>query len=415
MDYQYPWFLGIDWGSEVHQVCLLNAARTVCRWRRVEHSATAIQDLVTWVEQETGVTPAETAVAIEVPRGALVDALLERGFPVWAINPKQLDRFRDRHTAAGAKDDRRDALVLADSLRTDPAAFRRVAVDDPVIIQLREWARVEEDVEGEQRALTNRLRDQLYRIAPALLRLCPAADEPWLWTLLAVAPTPTAQRALSQRRLVALLRAHRIRRVTASQVQETLRAPMFPLAPGVVEAAAAHIQLLLPRLQLLQTQRATCVKQTEGLLQQLRDRPEAEAEPREHRDIAILESLPGVGRKTTIAMLTEAAAPLADRAYHSLRARIGTAPVTDASGKRRTVRMRYACNQRLRRASYHWGRVAVQRDPGSAAYYHRLRGRGHTHGRALRSVVDRLLRVLIALLRTDRLYDRTRAVVPNAA
>jgi len=51
------------------------------------------------------------AVAIEVPRGAIVELLVERGFQVFAINPKQLDRFRDRHTVAGAKDDRRDAFV----------------------------------------------------------------------------------------------------------------------------------------------------------------------------------------------------------------------------------------------------------------------------------------------------------------
>jgi transposase len=48
-----------------------------------------------------------------------VEVLVERGFHVFAVNPKQLDRFRDRHMVAGAKDDRRDALVLADSLRTD--------------------------------------------------------------------------------------------------------------------------------------------------------------------------------------------------------------------------------------------------------------------------------------------------------
>jgi transposase len=74
-----------------------------------------------------------------MPNGPVVEALLERRFRVHAINPKQLDRFRDRFTVAGAKDDRRDAHVLADSLRTDRHAFRQVSVDDPVIVELREW------------------------------------------------------------------------------------------------------------------------------------------------------------------------------------------------------------------------------------------------------------------------------------
>src|SRR5215510_12362508 len=68
------------------------------------------------------------AVAIEVPHGPVVDALIDRGFVVFAINPKQLDRLRDRFSVAGAKDDRRDAYVQADSLRTDRRLFRRLQV-----------------------------------------------------------------------------------------------------------------------------------------------------------------------------------------------------------------------------------------------------------------------------------------------
>ena len=46
------------------------------------------------------------AVAIEVPHGPVVDVLLDRGIAVYAINPKQLDRLRDRFSVAGSKDDR---------------------------------------------------------------------------------------------------------------------------------------------------------------------------------------------------------------------------------------------------------------------------------------------------------------------
>lgn len=104
-------------------------------------------------------------MAIETPRGAIVEMLVERGLEVFAINPKQLDRFRDRHTVAGAKDDRRDAFVLAKSLRTDLPSFRRVRLDGP-------------------------LREQLHRFYPQMLHLCHAADEAWLWALLDLAPTP---------------------------------------------------------------------------------------------------------------------------------------------------------------------------------------------------------------------------------
>ena len=408
---QVTWYVGIDWGSESHAVCVVDAAGHRREERCVDHTADAVQACLDWIMTFTGATPAQIAVAIETPRGALVDACLARRWLVFAVNPKQLDRFRDRHTVAGAKDDRRDAWVLADSLRTDPAAFQHVHGEDPIVVQLRELSRAEEDLDAEFRRLANQLRSQVHRLVPAVLALCPGADEPWFWTLLQVAPTPAAQRRLTRARVDHLLRAHRIRRWRGADVVARLQAPLFPHAPGVVEATEAQIHLILPRLEVVHTQQLACGRQLEQLLQQLRDRPREADQRGEHRDIAILESLPGVGRKVAVTMLAEAAEPLAQRDYARLRAHLGTAPVTTASGKRRLVSMRRACNRRLRWAAYHWGRASVQHDAPSAAYYRDLRARGHRHGRALRSVVDRWLRILIAMLRQNTLYDASRFAV----
>jgi transposase len=412
---QMTWYIGIDWGNESHAVCVVDAAGHRRDERRVDHTADAVQACLDWIMTFTGATPAQIAVAIETPRGALVDACLARGWLVFAVNPKQLDRFRDRHTVAGAKDDRRDAWVLADSLRTDPAAFQHVRSEDPIVVQLRELSRAEEDLDAEFRRLANQLRSQVHRLVPEVLALCPGADEPWFWALLQIAPTPAAQRRLTRARVDHLLRAHRIRRWRGAEVVARLQAPLFPHAPGVVEATEAQVHLILPRLEVVHTQRLACGRQLEQLLQQLRDRPREADQRGEHRDIAILESLPGVGRKVAVTMLAEAAAPLAQRDYDRLRAHLGTAPVTTASGKRRLVSMRRACNRRLRWAAYHWGRASVQHDAPSAAYYRALRARGHRHGRALRSVVDRWLRILIAMLRQNTLYDASRfaAAVDN--
>lgn len=405
---EVQWFVGIDWGSEQHVVCLVDAHGRQRQERRVAHVASEVQACLEWILARTGVPPSAIAVAIETPRGALVDACLAGGLQVYAVNPRQLDRFRDRHTVAGAKDDRRDALVLADSLRTDRVAFQAVAPDDPIIVQLRELSRAEDDLDAEFRRLANQLRSQVHRVAPGLLTLCSGADEPWFWALLRRAPTPAQQRRLTRARLDHLLRAHRIRRWRGADVLPILQAPPFPHAPGIVEAAAAQLGLILPRLEVVHTQRQMCAQHLEQLLQQLRDRPRDADERGEHRDIAILESLPGVGRKVAVTMLAEAAEPLAQRDYARLRAHLGTAPVTVASGKRRQVVMRRACNRRLRVAAYHWGRTSVQHDPASAAYYQALRARGHRHARALRSVVDRWLRILMAMLRQNTLYDATR-------
>ena len=399
------WFVGIDWASGAHAVCLMDRDGRVEDEREVKHTAAALQALVdAWVARAGG-DPSRIAIGIEVPRGAVVELLIERGFAVYAINPKQMDRFRDRFTAAGAKDDRRDALVIGDSLRTDPQAFRRVRLDDPLVIQIREWSRVDEDLGDELTRLANQLRALVYRSMPGVLSLCPAADEPWFWALLAAAPTPAAQRRLSEANLRHVLRDHRIRRLTAKELREVLQQPPVFTAPGVVEAVAAHMTLLLPRLHLVGAQRREAERQLERLLDRLEQDQAPAGDQREHSDIAIVRSMPGIGTRIAARMLAEASQPLVDRAYHVLRACMGVAPVTKQSGRRRIVAMRYACNIRLRDAAYHWARVSAQRDAASRTYYDALRARGHSHGRALRSLADRLLRILMTLLERGQLFD----------
>jgi transposase len=407
-DSSYSIYVGVDWADTAHRVIVLHAERQVLHDWVVPHTGADLMAFPARLIALTDGDPSRVAVALEVPRGPIVDALLARGCHVFAINPKQSDRFRDRFSAAGAKDDRRDARVLADALVTDRGAFRRLAPEDPRLIHLRELSRVDNELQQDARRLTNRLRAQLHRFYAQPLALCPGADEPWLWALLQRAPTPAVAARLREARLVTLLRAHHIRRVTAAALRALLQQPALSVAPGVAEAASSHVALLVPRLQLLHAQRQACGQQIERLLQQLTERPEPEAAHREPCDVTILRSLPGVGRTVAATMLAEASQPLAARDYHALRTQTGVAPITKASGRRRVVRIRTACNRRLRQAVYHWARVSTQVDPLSRAHYTALRQRGHSHPRALRGVADRLLAILIAMLRTGTLYDASR-------
>ena len=408
----YAWTVGVDWGGAQHHVTVLDSAGEVHGTRRVAHSAAAIAEAVRWILDVTAREPEAVAVAIETPRGVLVDSLLEQGFAVFAINPKQVDRFRDRFSAGGAKDDPRDARVLADALRTDARAFRRVRPDDPKIIYLRELCRIVEELQGEEQRLANRLREQLYRVDAAWLTVSPAADDAWVWDVLRTTPHPDHWTQVSRRLITATLRAHRIRRLTTDDVVAALQRPRLRAAAGVAEAVATRITSLIPQLQLVRDQRQRTDRDIERALTQLAEVPDDQ--PREHRDVHILRSLPGAGRTVTATMLTEAAGPLAARDYALLRAHAGTAPVTKRSSKRTFhVQMRYACKQRLRQALYHWARTSIQFDAPARAYYDALRRRGHHHARALRSVADRWLRILIAMLNTGTLYDASRFSVKS--
>jgi hypothetical protein len=106
-------------------------------------------------------------VAIEVPRGPVVETLIEGGVKVHAINPKQMDRFRDRFTLAEAKNDSRNAEVMASALRNDPRCFRQLAVADPIVIELREWSHIAEHLGAKRNCLISCLRELLWRYFPA--------------------------------------------------------------------------------------------------------------------------------------------------------------------------------------------------------------------------------------------------------
>jgi transposase len=377
----------------------------------VPHTGEALASLADKLLSLVAGEVANLGVAIEVPRGPVVESLLERNINVFAINPKQLDRFRDRHTVAGAKDDRRDALVLADSLRTDQSAFRQVHLGDPLVVQLRELSRLHDELKAERNAIASRLREQLTRYFPQIMELDSPYDSPWIWALLDRSPTPETARRLSLAKIGSILRSHRIRRFTPEQVKEVLASEPLHVAPGVVEACRKSVSLLLPRLRLAYEQKLQVEADIAQLLEQITG-PGNEGKP-EHRDARLLQSLPGLGKLVCATMLAEAAEPLGRRDYATLRGLSGAAPVTKRSGKQLAVHMRRACNRRLRNALHFWAANAVLVDAHWKSRYAALRSSGHAHSRALRSVGDRLLAVLIAILKSGCPYDPARRTAPG--
>jgi transposase len=384
--------------------------------RAVAHGGLGIEELCDWLIARTGAAPEVIAVAIEVTHGPVVEALLERGFCVYGINPKQLDRFRDRFTVAGSKDDRRDARVLADSLRTDRHAFRRLSNDEPVIVQLREWSRMADDLQQERMRLASRMREQLWRYYPQMLEIADDLAADWFLDLWRRAPTPARAGRLRPTTIERFVRTYRLRRWQAPEVLRILKQKPLSVAPGVVEAASQHIGTLTARIRLVNQQLKAAHRKLDDLCAQLI--PSEEDKPGQqcpHRDVAILRSMPGIGRTILAVLLGEVWQPLRRRDYHALRTLSGVAPVTRRSGKTCVVVRRYARNKRLEHALYHWARVATQHDACSRQRYTALRRRGHSHGRALRTVADRLLSVACTLLEQQTLFDPAYQVRDAAA
>jgi Transposase len=224
------WLVGIDWGSEEHVVSLYDNGGGKIGQRKFPHGGTGIADMIAWLLKKSGGTPGEIHVAIETPHGPIVEALLERGFNVYSINPKQLDRFRDRFTVAGVKDDSLDADVLADSLRTDMRLFRKLSIAEPLIVELREWSRIDEDLKVEHLRLANRLKDQLWRYYPQMLELADDIGANWFLDLWEAAPTPEKAARVREPTIARVLKNHRIRRFDAAHVLSELRKPALTVA-----------------------------------------------------------------------------------------------------------------------------------------------------------------------------------------
>ena len=395
---QFEIFAGIDWPTQTHQVAVVDADGEILGERAFAHNGEGLAAMADWI---LGRSPdGRAAAAIEKPHGPEVDALLERGVAVFALNPKQLDRFRDRFSPAGAKDDRRDARVLAGALATDLKAFREVNAPPPEIIELRELSRAEGDLVEDRTRLINKLKAQLRRYYPAFLEAAPDFDRAWALDLWILAPTPQKARRVRLTSVEAVLRRHRAR-ASAESVLATLRGKPVPTAPGTVEAVADSAGRIVRKLKALNAE----IKDVRNKIEKVHNRIK---EMEGGQTVDILRSVPGIGATVLTIILSEAFDSVRRADLHAPGCDFCVAPVTKRSGQAIVVQRRLAANARLRNAAYHWAMAAIQRDKVSRANCHALRSRGHKHARAPGSVADRLLGVVCKMIETGQTFDPER-------
>ncbi len=208
-------------------------------------------------------------------------------------------------------------MVLASSLYTDRQSYRRVEIDSPALIRLRELSRFQDELKIELRRATNRLWQQLHRYYPQMLAISPAADDRLMWDLLEAAPTPAKGRKMSSLRIQRILKAHRRRKLSVDEVHVAFRTAPLILAPAAAEAASEHVQFLLPQVKLLEEQLREVSNRIKNLLTVM---IEVNAETNQPPcDAGLVLSIPGVGPAVAAALLTEASKPIRERDYESLR------------------------------------------------------------------------------------------------
>jgi transposase len=392
-------FIGDDWAEAHHDVEIEDEAGRVLARRRLPEGLAGITMLHELVAEhlDPAAEPDQVLVGIETERGPWVQALLAAGYVVFAINPLQVARYRERHSVSGAKSDAADAHLLAEIIRLDRVHHRRIAGDSEIAEHVKIATRAHQTMIWSRVRQVNTLRSLLREYYPAALAAfgTDLAGRDAL-AVLTVAPTPDLGRRLTQNRIEALLRrAGRQRNLasTAAKIRAALTSEQLTARPGVIPAYTASASALLAVL-------STMAAQTEVLAGQV------EQGFGQHPDAEIYRSQPGLGVILGARVLAEFGDD--PGRYVDAKARknySGMSPITKASGTKRVVLARFARNRRLGDALLLQAFAALNSSTGARAFYDRQRARGATHYQALRTLANRLVGILHGCLRTHTLYD----------
>jgi transposase len=397
-------FCGIDWAEDHHDIALVDRDGGLLARARISDDAAGLARLLELLAAHGDSGEAPIPVAIESPRGLLVACLRVTGRKTYPVNPMAVARYRDRHSAAGRKSDKGDALVLANILRTDMHAHRPLPADSELAQAIAVLARAQQDAVWDRVQAHNRLRSHLREYYPGFLAAFAAArggiTRPEARAVLAAAPTPAAGAGLTLAQLRALLKkAGRSRGIDAEaqRLREALRAEQMRQLPLVEQAMGRQALALLRQLD------AACASAQE--LEQA-----ATESFSQHPDAGIITSFPGIGALTGARVLAEIGD---DRSRfqdaRGLKAYAGAAPITRASGKSRSVAHRRVKNNRLAAAGYTWAFAALTASPGARAHYDRRKQAGDRHAAAQRNLFSRFLGCLHHCLSTRQHYDEATA------
>lgn len=383
---------GIDWARDDHAVSVVDARGREVGRRAVEHSAAGLRELLT-VLAGAGVGE----VAIERSDGPLVEALLAAGITVVVISPNQIHNLRGRYGSAGNKDDRFDAFVLADTLRTDRARLRPLTPDDPATVALRRACRARKDLVSHRVGLANQLRAHLRTVFPGAVGLFAEIDSPISLAFLARFDTQDRADWLTPTRLTRWLSSVGYSgRTDPAVLHDRLRAAPRGATGDHGTANAAITRALRATLTSL-------IEQIKILSRQISEQLAG------HADQHIFTSLPRSGRVRAARLLAEIGDSRARfPTPESLACLAGAAPSTRQSGNTRIVSFRWSCDKQLRDAVCDFASDSRRANPWAADLYNRARARGHDHPHAVRILARAWLDVIWRCWHDGVAYDPNR-------
>lgn len=364
-------FAGIDWASEEHAVCVVDAEGRIVEGRRYRHDEQGIRALCARL-----LAAQVQLVAIERPDGLLIERLLDAGLAVIAVHPNQVAAHRPRFSAAGAKSDSFDSFVLAELARTDQHRFRVLVPDSDQTKALRALTRAREDLVQTRVGLANELRAQLQCFWPGAVQVFAEIDSPIALAFLKRYPSPADTHGLGEQRMARFLaRHHYCGRRTPAELIDRLRAAAQGRA-GTLETEARR-QIVLALVAALEPIVARISELTSEIRAGLHDHPDGQTFRSLFKDPKSV---------ITAASLLAEIGDCRDRypTKQALAADAGQSPVAIESGKSKRARFRWACDHRLRTAISTLADASRHTNPWANDIYTRARARGCSHPHAIR-------------------------------
>jgi transposase len=385
-------FGGVDWATDGHAICVVDAAgRTVTEFE-VTHTGDGLGELCRRL-----VTAGVRRVAIERPDGPVVDAIFDAGLDVVVVSSRAVKALRARYGAAGNKCDRSDAYVLADCLRTDGHRWPSLQPDTPATVTLRAHIRARKDLVGTRVAVANQLRAHLRVVFPGAVGLFRDLDSQISLRFLERFPSQTRAAWLSQKRLAAWLRANGYsgRKDSTELYTRLTNAPH-----GIIgDEGDARGSITLTFVAVLKTLREQ-IDELDTRITELLDT---------HPDAPIFQSLPRAGTiraATLLAEIGDCRARFPDP--ESLACLAGVAPSTRESGRHRAVTFRWAADKKLRDALCDFAGDSWRANPWAENRYRQLRADGKRHPHAERILARSWAHIIWRCWQDNTPYDPTK-------
>lgn len=389
------YYLGIDWATEKHDLCLLDEDGTIVQQLEIKQSNDGFQRFESLVNRYDA---ANILFNIERSDGLLVDWMLAQGWAVHVTPSVVVAHRRPRRS----KSDPSDAYLLAHLLRLKDPDCRPLTRSSPLVLHLRELARALDKTIVDQRRLGNRLSYLLYQYFPAANRLFAHVESLICLAFLEAYPTPEQGRALTKHQLKLFLKRNNYRfmdRLELIYVQLQIPMPSAAVSSGYV----VQVQILIPLLRELHHTRSRLERELPAVFLT-------------HPEAAWWKSFPGARGQLTPARLLAWIGDDRDRFPNpeTLQATAGTAPVTRRSGKSLNVEFRTACSHQMRSAMDDFARQSVRYSPWARQYLTEQLGRGHSKARAYRALANRWAKILWTLWQRREVYDEAKHLANRA-